>query len=937
MVLRNFLMIHLFVLTLLCGCGFINDKKSDELAQQVPNISASCEIDEERITKIFSQKVTQDIDCLEENLWQFIKYVKREDKGHIAKDELAAFVRKFFPKNSGNLISALDIFFEFNTLYLNDPSGKLSVSNVPRLMSIVKELNIHAVEIKAIIENINRDNFLQQRDAVFSKVQDFANVANKFCNVNDKAPGKIKFKFFIESLAKGFDSIELSSSQIQFILGLKKLFLGGESEIITATELQRLFQKLPFAAQAGFDMFFADKAPLDELEEKHQFYVRSIESIQAQFSKQADSEILMSFEDLLEVFADTKFQNRTLANLIDIIKRNMLSPGNKLTFYDVRWISNLSMMGLELLTTKELHQKQLNILDVSINQWPRIEENLTKLHQATSQSLSFRTVKSEEIKYPWNISGLLHDLAALYEINKLSPDLVEIILGLKKSLVGGQRDRLVSSEIKLLLTKYHEFAAQLAQVPLLKNKYLGKDFAVDQAMANILKAFVLQLQAEGTGEYFSTENILGVLDQLITVKGESKKFKRFLASAKMLKGKVLGGKEDHFTLNDLRKMLALGIDFLQGQAFMKATYDHYQMELNSPLALKDITLPKLKLYINYSVDELLNYYQVFKRLTLDYRFFRAKDTNQSYTDKYSRNREGLVELSMIRFGLGLLIDKYGRLVNGSYQLNKEEVEKFLWDAKPLLEEFRMWTKVPKNYARNTVLMADLFQYQSNGDGELNLDEVTEYAGLILGAVNIGDKLATNLKTVCPYTGDELEPKFDVLCVRPKLFNIIFEDLKLRSNFTRLDNYLTNLNDKSRLEYVESVEKFGRDYPDESIPLDTRELYLIIGSFMSIESTMLRFDSNLNNRVDPVELERAFAIFKNGIIQIAELKPDEYKFAHSVFIYMVKFRAIPTKSNLAIFHYNPFSDKSITAHRLNIGSLLYNIVMKDRPKIAPAAR
>jgi hypothetical protein len=101
--------------------------------------------------------------------------------------------------------------------------------------------------------------------------------------------------------------------------------------------------------------------------------------------------------------------------------------------------------------------------------------------------------------------------------------------------------------------------------------------------------------------------------------------------------------------------------------------------------------------------------------------------------------------------------------------------------------------------------------------------------------------------------------------------------------------------------------------------------------------MLRFDSNLNNRVDPVELERAFAIFKNGIIQIAELKPDEYKFAHSVFIYMVKFRAIPTKSNLAIFHYNPFSDKSITAHRLNIGSLLYNIVMKDRPKIAPAAR
>jgi hypothetical protein len=937
MVFRTFLLINLLALTLLSGCGFVNDKKTEELDQQVQNIGSSCEINEERITKLFSEKVTQDINCLEENLWQFIKYVKREDKSYIAKEELAAFVRKFFPKNARNLNSALDLFFEFNTLYQNDPSGKLSISNVPHLMSIVMELNIHAVEIKAITDNTNRENFWQQRELVFAKVQDFANVANKFCNVNDKAPGKIKFKEFIELLADRFDSMDLTDSQIQFILGLKKLFLGGESEIITATELQRVFQKLPFAAQAGFDMFFADKAPLDELTEKHQFYVRSIESIQAQFFRQSDSEVLINFQDLQEVFADTKFQNKTLSNLIEIIKRNMLSPGENLTFYDVRWISNLSMMGLELLTTKESHQKLLKILEVSINQWPKVEDDLTKLHQTTSNSLLFRMEKSEEIKYPWNISGLLHDVAALYEIKKLNPDIVEIILGLKKSLVGGQRDRLISSEMKILLTKYKQLAGQLAQIPLLKKEYLGKDYLVDQAMANILKEFTEQLQTEGAGEFFKTENVLGAIDEFVTTTSESKKFKKFLASAQMLKGKVLGGKVDQFSLSDLRKTLTLGIDFLQGQSFMKATYDNYQAELSSPLAIKDIALPKLKLYANYSADELLNYYQTFKRLALDYRFFRAKDSNQNYSDKYGRNRDGLVELSMIRFGLGLLIDKYGRLVNGSYQLNRDEVEKFLWDAKPLLEEFKMWTKVPKNYARNTVLMADLFQYQSNGDGELNLDEVTEYAGLVLGAVNVGDKLVKQLKIACPYTGTDVDPKFDILCVRPKIFNTIFDDLKLRSSFSRLDSYLSNLNEKDKLEYAESVEKFGRDYPDETIPVDSREINLIVGSFMSIESTMLRFDTNLNNRIDPIELERAFLVFRKGIIEIAELKPDEHKYAHSIFIYLVKYRTIPTKKNLAIFHYNPFNEKTMTAHRLNIGSVLYNIVMKDKPKIAPASR
>jgi len=934
---RSFLTILLFTLTLLSGCGFVSDKKEQELNLQVQNIGTSCEINEDRITKLFSQKVTQDIECLEENLQQFIKYVKREDKSYIAKDELSAFVRKFFPKNSRNLISALDLFFEFNTLYLNDPSGKLSVTNVPRLMSVLMELNVYAVEIGDIMNHTSRANFWQQREKIFNKVKDFANVANRFCNINDKAPGKIQFQKFMELLSDQFESLDLSDHQIEFVLALKKLFLGGEPEIITATELQRLFQKMPFAAQAAFDIFYADKAPLDELAQKHQFYVQSIEAIQAQFFTQADDEVLMNFKNMLDVFANTKFKNKMLSNFIEIIKRNMLSPGESLTFYDVRWISNLSMIGLELLTTQELHQKELKVLEVSINQWPKVEENLTNLHKTTSESLIFRLQKSGEIKYPWQISGLFHDLAALYEAKELNPDVIEVVLGLKKALVGGQRDKIVTSELKLLLNKYASLSHELAQLPLLKKTYLGQDYLVDQGMANILKSMMEKLQIEGTGSYFTTDNALGLLDQLLPIESESKKFKKFLASAKVIKSKVLGGNDSEFNLVDIRKTLTIAIDFLQTQAFMKSTYDHYQKDLASPLALKDITLPKLKIYAHYTSDELLKYYQIFKRFTLDYRFFRPAKSIQNYTDKYARNREGLIELSMIRFGLSQLVDKYGRVVNGVSQMNKEEVEKFLWDFKPLLQEFKMWTKVPKNYARNTVLMGDLFQYQSNGDGELNLDEITEYGSLILGAMNVGDKIVTSLKQACAFSGTEADPHFDIACVRPKFFNILFDDLKLRPNLTRLDNYLSGINDKQKMQYMESVEKFGRDFPDDSLPLDTREVYLILGSFLSIESTMLRFDTDLNNRVDPVELERAYGVFRNGIIQIADLKTDELKFTHSIFIYMVKYMTIPTKKNLAIFHYNPFNDKTVTAHRLNIGSLLFNIVMRDKPQITTDAK
>jgi hypothetical protein len=250
------------------------------------------------------------------------------------------------------------------------------------------------------------------------------------------------------------------------------------------------------------------------------------------------------------------------------------------------------------------------------------------------------------------------------------------------------------------------------------------------------------------------------------------------------------------------------------------------------------------------------------------------------------------------------------------------------DFKAILIAIDMWTKNFESFAFNTITMADLFQKNSNGDMAMDLYEGSDYLSSILTSLNVGTEYVNKMSQRCDNVFDLLKnppeglgsPAYQIDCFRDNFFQAIMKDIGLENYFAPLDDFVnkTSINDLTK--YLSNVEKFARDFPTDSIPIDYKDVMFVIGSLINIESMMMRFDANQNNQLDYSELRVAFRLYKNVIIHFAELKPKQHKYAESIFFYMIKFQKKP--SPLELFNFHAFGKKSnIVASREQIASLL----------------
>lgn len=71
---------------------------ADQNVFDLSDLNSSCQLNTQRLQKILEEDVNKDIACLESNLDQFVKFVRRENPKYISRIELERFVTKFFPK-----------------------------------------------------------------------------------------------------------------------------------------------------------------------------------------------------------------------------------------------------------------------------------------------------------------------------------------------------------------------------------------------------------------------------------------------------------------------------------------------------------------------------------------------------------------------------------------------------------------------------------------------------------------------------------------------------------------------------------------------------------------------------------------------------------------------------------------------------------------------
>lgn len=521
---------------------------------------------------------------------------------------------------------------------------------------------------------------------------------------------------------------------------------------------------------------------------------------------------------------------------------------------------------------------------------------------------------------------------------EMNPETLDSLIFLKRVLAAGDKAVITTSELSTIVAKLPKILSLSFDFYFVKNSNFSND--ADHARFKLMHVRdiynVIEFKQEDF-ELFSIEQALGIAQEFI----KDIDIKKFKPSVMAIKNRIIGGKNDSFSLLDLKNVLDMGHDFIERTYFNTVTYNTLQdtLEKNETItSLRRLDLPnQYDPFTAKRIDELHN---DFQDVAVNIRYFRAKMEGVSYYgNTILRNKNGFLEAAIMKWASVKLLKGYGhKNPEGASQVSLLEFQTFLFEMKPILEEFKLWSAHPQTFARNAILLADLFQNKSNGDLVVNVTEVTEYIQMILTAVEITDKFKEDMLSVCDGGINKEEPVFETTCFNQHFFATMLN--RYKNFFPRLAEYIDpkNTPKKDVDAFLLGVEGFARDDIDPKVPVNKRDNILIMGAMLNIESTFIRFDANKDNIIDYKELTLAFNVYKQAIITMAKLKPNEEGYAKSIFLYMVSKMEIPPtgswKENVKFvtFHKcasmdwcrNTFMDP-IEGRRLNIGKLLYYLV------------
>lgn len=553
--------------------------------------------------------------------------------------------------------------------------------------------------------------------------------------------------------------------------------------------------------------------------------------------------------------------------------------------------------------------------------------------------------KSPGLQQRLNIKDFIIEAAQKLGSKEINPDTIDSLIFLKRILAGGEKEIITTDELSLIISKLPKILTLSFDLYYVKNTNFASDAEHSRFyLSNVRDLYSIVQFNQSDFQLFTIDQLLRLANNFATdfVKGTD--ITKFKPSIVAIKSRLVGGEKESFSLRDLKVILDISHDLVERTYFNMVTYNVYRgaLEKNEPIHhLQQLDLPNQ--YDLFSLRRVTELHADFQESAVKFRYFRSeKEGIPFYGNEIRRNKYGFLESTLMKWVSVKLLKGYGHKdAAGEMQVSLEEFEKFLNDMRPILEELKLWSPNPATFARNAILLADLFQNRSNGDLQVNVIEASEYIQMILSSVQISDKFRTELSSVCDSGINQEDPVFETACFNTHFFETLLNKLNYKKFFPRLNEYVRTTPEAEVNEYLKGVEGFARDNPNPQIPVNKRDNILIFGAMLNIESTFIRFDMNKDNIIDYKELTEAFKVYKSAIVALAKLKPNEEGYAQSIFLYMVSKMEIPPtgswmqSAKFFSFHKcvafdfcrETFMDK-IEAKRLNIGKLLYYMVNQN---------
>lgn len=923
--LRKLLSRYLLIISslVISSCGFVGDEpvKNGDIYQN-SELAGGCKINANSFTKVMEEDIEEQIKCLEKNFEQFSKYVKRPNLDQIGRRELSVFVSDFFPKDASAIMDGLTLLFKVNLVFIDDQSDRISTEGMRRLFTLLAAANKNAARLNQAFKKYDEGKLsLVQLRTTFIDV--FTNLANAaISSMSHGKSAQISIDQTIKDVAGRFKNLALSEDDIRAIQIIKKIFIGGQADILTCDELRDFLTRMNPLASLVFDITYIKDYKLDGAKGHTQFALDRVDILFDNIPLDR-SEIILSHSDagFLSKYSGMDIDHAAIEKTIRSAKSHLLTTnqsGEGLNGHDFKLIKIYAKSYFTSFLTWNEIENALTLENIPNRDYfagilLKWSTNLNKLIDPA--------LFPEEV----GLSYFLDELAETWGMKNKDIQLGRSIMLLKPLLIGGKAATLSPLEVDRLLPKLNELGMTVFDTVMFARKENSKREWYRFALEILDKTNTLLHDGDDFEIAFLTKPLENF--KVFVPEDKIKFMTGVIEGFPAIKAKLFGGHKEVVIFKEFRALVNEIRSMIETLHLTEVTLDLYPNEFKSPKLVHSLPYRHHAEYARFSSTRIARFKQDFKYVFSKFHYFLDEESLQTYKSSIVRTRSGFSLNMLLRQAARLVIGKYGHEENGHVMLSMDEIDSMMKEFKPLLEPMGLWTKKIDTFARNMLLLSDLFQSRSNGNGAMDVDEAVEYIGMVFVAAEIQTRMMKTYANYCDNLGSKEAPAYATDCYRPIFFKLMFNDLKLGKKLPKLKNYIETSSSEESIQFLRGVEGFARDIDDESIPMAKRDLVLLIGAMLNIESTFVRFDRvNENNQLDENELDQAYFIYRSGIIAVAGLTPDQEQYTKSIFLYMVDKMAKPSKFDLFVFHNNPLRD-NVIAKRLNIGTLLYYLVQE----------
>lgn len=637
----------------------------------------------------------------------------------------------------------------------------------------------------------------------------------------------------------------------------------------------------------------------------------------AQYVRRNDQEVIEKDElkRFVEKFMDLKIKNvDTLLSVIFQINSLVLNDDpNSIKVSNIKHFINL----IHILNEDGSEFK--NILDkMDQDGYFTHRDEMVELLQ--SQSVKIKGI----IKSPKgslsqvHIMNFLTQVKDTFELPKdlIDLDMVESMLFFKKLFIGGNSSHISGHDLEILVERMPRIIKVFFDALNVNLSYFNADHLFYEFHLENLDEVEDLLLKHNLNEFLIDHpGLMKLASQIIP----SLNWEYMSRAILNLKRDFTEGKVEEYTYGNLRRFLKLYREGLELRYFNSQTFELLKPELQSPMPIFDLKFPGSQKYSKLTEERHQELWREFLHIIKNHRVFANNQFYVTFNNYFLRDPYGINLIGIERWFLSKIYVKYSSDKGIDFQKNvdKEQLRIILSNYREILEELEIMPDDFDRMIRELNLASDLFQFSSNGDNKIQLDEIAQLIPMIISSNSIGAQIYDKMNRYCDPM--KVMSGFEIDCYRENFFPIMFYQLSHDRYYPNMFNFFKENSFKTLMQYLTDIEGQAKLSPSPLDPITKNEMERIVTSISNIENVFLRFDLNRDGILEGSELNNVYKIFENTLASISNLKPGN-KLLRSLFLYIVKKKRLPNNAQLVVFHVIG-RKKNIKATRSHVAAIL----------------